>query len=511
MLCYVTGFGVPLSTQLPAAIVPPPLAYAVLIVCATVARCYFSVTLQLSGGILRSPSSVGPARPMRRRAGAPFVGSLSVSDTIGSPDSSRLHGSAEVGSTRQPNGRSYPVKVMSAELPPQRELGLGEATAVGIVKRGTASPLVATLSVDSREEFVSPDEASGSMLFDVSPVAGDASMAMSVHYSGSCVGEGGVQAPVPPATGVAGQSEVPVGLSRVAPSRRTPLLAPLVASHVDLDGTSADDGLLSSLMTPLTPVRSAPLLFDAGMTRPRSQSRRLGESPLSTPSLSVHGHSPRASPLLLPKSEGIAAQGSPRLTRLTTTLSPSSSGPLTCTGAVRVGARLGDDAPPRMLSVRGATAGPGSRLFSGNLARVPAAVNPSRLRVAQEVVGELGETTEMVAPGADAGTGSGSGSGDAGPSGDGGTGAQSSRVDDSAAAPAAAVVGTVVTEHFPEGSGVRPVSALSRNASPRSVEAETVSELLDVPKYPLRVIYAAGETFKVRASFSLGGRGGGVG
>ena len=50
------------------------------------------------------------------------------------------------------------------------------------------------------------------------------------------------------------------------------------------DSAGGDDALLSSLMTPITPVRSAPLVFDAGMTRPRSNSRRTVDSPMSTPS-----------------------------------------------------------------------------------------------------------------------------------------------------------------------------------------------------------------------------------
>jgi hypothetical protein len=297
-----------------------------------------------------------------------------------------------------------------------------------------------------------------------------------------------------------------------------------------LEHDSGEGDLLTSLMTPITPIRTAPLLFDAGMTRPRSQSRRLGDSPMSTPSLNAP--SPR-SPIIQAAAapatmvDGPGTKRSPRSISVTTSLpplAPIAGVPQTTTGSSRPSARLVEEGPPRLLSMRGPGPGPGSgsRLFGGGPTQRPgqSSFNPSRLRVAQEVGGEP-EGEEVVAVGvADAGTGAEAGTADGALGADGGTGAEvsfrgghSSQDSDGvrSSSPPTAILaagpdGPPLPFTFSLSGGLvgdgQPsfTPRLTALDTPGAAQGFVVSEeALRAPKHPLRIIYAAGETFKVEA------------
>jgi hypothetical protein len=367
------------------------------------------------------------------------------------------------------------------------------------------------------------------------------------------------------------------------PKRR--ILPAKVLVGMEVEGGEGD--LLTSLMTPITPIRTAPLLFDAGMTRPRSQSRRFGDSPMSTPSLSAP--SPRspiiqaAVPTLMV--DGSGHKRSPRTMTVATSLPPLvpiTGVPQTTTGSTRSSNRLTEEGPPRLLSMRGPGPGPGagSRVFGGGQGHRsgPSSVsNPSRLRVAQEVAGSVegdgdgdgdGETegggeVEGDGEGDVLGTRAGFGSGAEAPGGDpgraegdvgsdatdAGTGAEASSADGGLGVDGGTGGGLSFARGAPPGSHEDPgadaehprrgggrggggvggsegsawhpmpfsqsgglaldgqvmvTPRLSALDAPGSAQGFVVSEeALKAPKHPLRIIYAAGETFKVCSGRSV--------
>jgi hypothetical protein len=288
------------------------------------------------------------------------------------------------------------------------------------------------------------------------------------------------------------------------------------------DAGPHEDGLLSALLTPITPVRSAPLLFDAGMTRPRSVSRRNVDSPMSTPS-------PR-SPMLQATNDRRRA---PQLTAVVTSmpsLPPITAGPVTTTSVTSMrSAKLSDEVllPMSTRSTKSPATTLGISAMSeeshdNSWATRPS--QPSSLRNARDMMeysrsldvdtDAQGSTSPGVATGSTAAPATNAmASHDptartAGPSLSSSHSQGSTPSDSGSFVFDGGATGHRKMERAPLSlsalESALPAHSDTTCSTPTESEQATPvasQELFkDAPKFPLRVLYAAGETFKVISS-----------